>query len=108
MIDYRTLTAGDTAIVIEFGESIDRGVNAMVLALDERLNDAQLEGIIETVPTFRSLMVYYDPLIISHAALAEHIAGHIGQIQVSERPSRTWRLPVCYDAEMAPDLGGVA
>jgi inhibitor of KinA len=108
MVHYRTLTAGDTAIVIEFGESIDRGVNAMVLALDERLEGERIEGIVETVPTFRSLMVYFDPLVISQAALTERIAAHISLIQVSERPSRTWRLPVCYDAEMAPDLGAVA
>ena len=108
MVDYRVLPAGDTAIVVEFGESIDRRVNAIVLALDERLGSEHHEGILETVPTFRSLMVYYDPAAISQAALAEHIAGHIRQIQVSDRPSRTWRLPVCYDSEMAPDLSDVA
>jgi KipI family sensor histidine kinase inhibitor len=107
-IDYRVLPAGDTAIVIEFGEDIDRRVNAVVLALNERLAGEKHAGILETVPTFRSLMVYYDPVAISQAALAELIARHIGQIQVSERPSRTWRLPVCYDTEMAPDLSDVA
>ena len=108
MVDYRVLPAGDTAIVVEFGESIDRQVNAIVLALDECLGSERHEGILETVPTFRSLMVYYDPAAISQAALADHIAGHIRQIQVSNRPSRTWRLPVCYDTEMAPDLSDVA
>ena len=85
MVDYRVLTAGDTAIVVEFGESIDRQVNAMVLALDERLCSERHEGILETVPTFRSLMVYYDPVAISHMALSDHIAVHMSQIQVSER-----------------------
>ena len=108
MGDYRVLTAGDTAIVIEFGEIIDRQVNAMVLALDESLAGERHEGILETVPTFRSLMVYYDPVAISQVALAELIARHIGRIQVSERPSRTWKLPVCYETEMAPDLSDVA
>src|SRR3979411_3118912 len=84
MVDYRVLPAGDTAIVVEFGESIDRQVNAIVLALDECLGSERHEGILETVPTFRSLMVYYDPAAISQAALAEHIAAHIRQMQVSE------------------------
>jgi inhibitor of KinA len=108
MVDYRMLTAGDTAIVIEFGENIDRRVNALVLALDERLGRTQHEGILETVPTFRSLMVYYDPVAISQSAVSEHIAAHIREMEVSERPGRTWQLPVCYDAEMAPDLNEVA
>src|SRR5215510_4206078 len=108
MVNYRALTAGDTAVVVEFGENIDRRVNAMVLALDERLSGARVEGILETVPTFRSLMVYYDPLTISQTTLVERIAGHIREMQISERPSRTWRLPVCYDPDMAPDLGDVA
>ena len=112
MADYRVLPAGYTAIVIEFGESIDRQVNALVLALDEKLVGARHNGILETVQTFRSLMVYYDPVAISQAELAELIAEHIGRLQVSKHPSerlsRTWRLPVCYETEMAPDLSDVA
>jgi inhibitor of KinA len=102
MVGYRLLPAGDTAVVVEFGDTIDRHVNALILALDNRLKGEH--WISETVPTFRSLMVHYDPDAISQAAIAERIAWHAAQIQIVERPSRLWRLPVCYDAELAPDL----
>ena len=67
--DYRILTAGDTAIVVEFGDSIDRGLNATVLALARRLDESHLPGLVETVPTFRSLTVFYEPVALSRAAL---------------------------------------
>jgi KipI family sensor histidine kinase inhibitor len=108
MVGYRILTAGDAAVVVEFGDSIDRRVNAMVLALDEQLRIQNHEGILETVPTFRSLMIYYDSVAIAQTALAQYIATCVGQMQVTERPSRTWQLPVCYDSDVAPDLSVVA
>ena len=73
MPEYRVLPAGDTALVVEFGERIDRRLSTWVLALAQRLNSARLNGIIETVPTFRSLMVHYDPLALSSAALTARI-----------------------------------
>src|SRR5712671_3169161 len=57
MVDYRVLPTGDTAVVVEFGESITRQVNVIVLALDECLGSERHEGILETVPTFRGLNV---------------------------------------------------
>jgi inhibitor of KinA len=106
MIAYRLLTAGDTAVVVEFGETIDRQLNALVLALDRRLADER--WIFETVPTFRSLMIYYDPDAIRNGDIAVCIADHVSKIEVVETSSRTWRLPVCYDIECAPDLDEVA
>jgi inhibitor of KinA len=58
MLPYKVLIAGDTALVIEFGDGVDRQLNSWVLALARRLNEVRLEGITETVPTFRSLRVY--------------------------------------------------
>src|SRR5882757_1645810 len=106
MIPYRLLNAGDTSIVVEFGETIDRRLNALVLALDKRLSDES--WIFETVPTFRSLMIYYNPDAIADADIAARIAGHMSEIVIAESSSRTWRLPVCYDLDMAPDLNDVA
>ena len=83
MPDYRVLNAGDTAIVVEFGESIDRRLSTWVLALARRLNETRLEGIVETVPTFRSLLVHYDPLILPTASLTAHIAELMRGLQVT-------------------------
>jgi inhibitor of KinA len=108
MSEYRLLPAGDTALVVEFGDCIDRRVSAKVLALARRIDDSPLDGIVETVPTFRSLMVYYDPLVLSTSALSAHIAELAQGMQAQERSGRLWRLPACYDACLAPDLQEVA
>jgi inhibitor of KinA len=108
MVEYRILTAGDAAIVVEFGDSIDRGLNAIVLALARRLDDSAIPGLNETIPTFRSLTIFYEPAVLSKAALEAHIAAIVHKLGTTPGHGRLWRLPVCYDPEMAPDLSSVA
>jgi inhibitor of KinA len=108
MLEYRLRPAGDTALVVEFGDSIDRRVSAKVLALARRLDQHRLGGIIETVPTFRSLMVHYDPLVLPMSSLSARIAELMQSVPTREEPGRLWRLPACYDMRIAPDLGDVA
>ena len=69
-----------------------------VLTLARRLADARLEGIVETVPTFRSLMVHYDPLVLPTGVLTERIAELVQGLQTHTQAGRRWRLPACYDA----------
>jgi KipI family sensor histidine kinase inhibitor len=102
------LPAGDTALVVEFGDSIDQRLNARVLALARRLNESKLDGIVETVPTFRSLMVHFDPLVLPATRLSAHIADLLQRPAQPEPTTRVWHLPVCYDASVAPDLELVA
>src|SRR5271166_5553998 len=59
----RFLSAGDRALVVEFGDRIERELSKHVLGLDARLRSSGLPGVVETVPTFRSLMVHYNPLM---------------------------------------------
>jgi inhibitor of KinA len=108
MLPYRVLTAGDTAISIEFGEHVDQQLSLWVLALARRLNEARMAGVVETVATFRSLMVYYEPLVVPTAALTAQIAELMKSINAENGPVRLWRLPVCYDPELALDLAEVA
>jgi inhibitor of KinA len=108
MPEFKVLPAGDTALVVEFGECVDRRLSTRVLALARRLDEVRLEGVIETVPTFRSLMVHYDPLVLPAASLTAQIAALMEGLQITEPVSRLWCLPACYDAGFAPDLGEVA
>jgi inhibitor of KinA len=105
---YKVLPAGDTALAVEFGDGIDRRLSAWVLALARRLNEKQVNGVIETVPTFRSLMVCYDPLVLPAVSLLAHIDEMMQGLEMSEQPGRSWSLPVCYDTRVAPDLDDVA
>src|SRR5215467_5110040 len=71
----RYLDAGEAALVVEFGAEVDPDVNDRVLALDAALAALALDGVRETVPTYRSLMVHYDPLVLTRRALVEAIDG---------------------------------
>src|SRR5215469_1419132 len=104
----RFLSAGDRALVVEFGDHIDRALSEEVLRLASSLRSTELAGVVETVPTFRSLMVHYDPLVTSRAELERAIAGRLDRQTAPRDAATRWRVPVCYEAEFAPDLAEVA
>lgn len=104
----RFLSAGDRALVVEFGDRIDRKLSADVLRLAAVIASSALEGVVETVPTFRSLMVYYDPLATSRAKLELAIRGLLGSERRSPGGATLWRVPACYEGDFAPDLDDVA
>jgi inhibitor of KinA len=104
----RFLSAGDRALVVEFGDHIDRALSEEVLRLASSLRSTGLAGVVEMVPTFRSLMVHYDPLVTSRAELEGAIAALIDRAPGPRAAATLWRLPVCYEDEFAPDLTEVA
>jgi len=104
----RFLPAGDTAIVVEFGDRIDRSVNDRVLRLSAQVRAANLPGVVETVPTFRSLMVHYDPLVSDSASLIAAIEKLLDSGGEENAPRKLWRIPACYAESHAPDLSEVA
>jgi inhibitor of KinA len=104
----RILANGDAALVVEFGDRIDLTLNDRVLALADRLAAAPISGIVETVPTFRSLLISFDPSRIGFDALARRVSGLLADATAAPRAGRLWRLPVCYDREVAPDLADAA
>ena len=104
----RFLSAGDRALVVEFGDRVDRALSDDVLRLDASLRSTGLAGVVETVPTFRSLMVHYDPLVTSRAELEQAIAALLDRRSGLCRDATLWRVPVCYEGEFAPDLAEVA
>jgi KipI family sensor histidine kinase inhibitor len=67
-----------------------------------------IAGIVETVPTFRSLLVHYDPLVTGRAKLEAAIAGVADRGPPPRRGARLWRIPYCAEGEFAPDLAEVA
>ena len=106
------LSAGDTAFTVQFGMGVDRAVNARVMALHKAIAEArhngQLAGLVETVPTFRSLLIHYDPLTTSRAALEPVVAALAKRATDHASAGRRWRIPVCYEGDFAPDLDEVA
>lgn len=112
-MSFRILDAGDAALTIEFGSIIDPALLAEVNALDaavlRRKQAGELPGVIETMPTFRSLTVFFDPLVTDRDAVLATLQPLIAAAEHgSTTDGRHWRLPVCYEGEAAPDLAEVA
>ena len=104
----RLLPSGDAAITVEFSRNIDDAANQRVLALDRAVARETIEGVTETVPTYRSLLVHYDPALIGFDALGEKLAT-LAQLPVpAAAKARRWRIPVTYGGEYGIDLEDVA
>ncbi|WP_375412628.1 5-oxoprolinase subunit PxpB [uncultured Bradyrhizobium sp.] len=104
----RILPSGDSAITVEFSRKIDDTANQRVLALDRILTREQIAGVTETVPTYRSLLVHYDPVQIGFEALGERLVA-LAQLPVPPTVAmRRWRIPVTYGGEHGIDLEDVA
>jgi inhibitor of KinA len=108
VVKVRFLSAGDRALVVEFGDRVDRALSERVLGLDAIIRSNPPAGIVEAVPTFRSLTVYYDPLLTSRALLQPAIAALLDLGDKTRSGARLWQVPVCYEGEFAPDLAEVA
>lgn len=101
--------AGEAALVVEFGDTVDAALNARVLALDEALRAGALAGVSETVPTYRSLMIHYDPLALERPRLVAAVEGLLSGAADTERaPGRAWIVPCCYDPALAEDIAEVS
>jgi len=107
-VPVKFLPSADCAVIVEFGDRIDRAVSDQVLGLAARVRSSEMSGVIEVVPTFRSLMVHYDPLRTGSAELVGAIQSLMASRITSDPKRRLWRVPVCYEGEFAPDLASVA
>lgn len=107
----RMLVAGEQGLIVEFGNAIDPAVNARVHRLARALAARGLEGVIETVPTYRSLLVLFDPLILPLERLDSEVEALLADPAVEEAPGvggNTVELPVLYGGEFGPDLTFIA
>ncbi|TVR07831.1 MAG: 5-oxoprolinase subunit PxpB [Salinarimonadaceae bacterium] len=102
------LPCGDTALTVEFGREVDPHLNALTLALAAAIEDAPPGGLVETVPTYRSLMIQFDPLATDHAAIEEAVRELLPGLEASTKTARRWRVPVVYGGEFGVDLEDVA
>ncbi len=103
----RIAPCGDRALTAELGEVIDSAINAEVIALEEALRHSGA-GVVETVPTYRALLVTFDPAETTYDDLSAHIRTLAAREAPSRRPVRHWRIPVVYGGEFGIDLDSVA
>jgi KipI family sensor histidine kinase inhibitor len=105
----RLLPAGDGAVSVELGDEISREANARALTLERLLLDARVPGLVDTVPSFRSLLVQYDPRVLLWTALRARLLELAGRLaDAPPPPGRRVELPCAYGGAHGPDLEEVA
>ena len=104
----KILPCGDSAVTIEFGDRIDPDINGMVLALDDIIRARAPAGLLETVPTYRSLTVQFDPVETDYEALIRLVNEETKDLAPRKAVGRRWRVPVVYGGEYGSDLEDVA
>jgi inhibitor of KinA len=109
MSDLRVVAAGDAVLVAEFADRIDPALNARAIGLSRALGAERIAGVRDIVPTFRSVAVYFDPLVTDAGALARRLRN-LGDTTIDDvaRDGAQVDIPVCYDPEFGADLEDVA
>ncbi len=105
----RFLLSGDTSLTLEFGNEISPAINSQVRALSVLLEQSHIPGVTEWVPTYRSIMIHYDPSIVRYGVLVaelQRILDSMDSVQLP--PSMVLEIPVLYGGEAGPDLEFVA
>jgi inhibitor of KinA len=105
----RVAAAGDSAVVAEFPQRIDPGINQRALSLAARLRHEWGEILRDVVIGYCTVTVYYNPRHVDARWLEEEIRAAARDVENGPAPvSRTIEVPVCYDPALGPDLQDVA
>ncbi|HDD31325.1 MAG TPA: 5-oxoprolinase subunit PxpB [Thermococcus litoralis] len=99
--------AGDSALVIIFGDTINESINRKVHAVVRAIEKANPEWLIEAVPTYTSVYLYYDPIKISYSKVIEALRPFL-LAEPKEEEKKIIEIPVAYGGEFGPDIDFVA
>lgn len=100
---------GDCGLLIEFGDEISPEINERVRGMALAIQKETIEGIVETIPAYRSLLVIYNPLILSLDRLKKTLQKIEKEVQGISLPEpKLIRIPVLYGGQYGPDLEFVA
>ena len=103
------LSAGDKAVVMEFGNEISKDINAKIRNVVKSVEEANIDGIVELLPTYRSLMIMYDPLKIEYSELILTLDSMSSkQVDNEEEKIKIVEFPTVYGGEYGPDINFVA
>lgn len=101
--------AGDCGLLVEYGNTIDPAVNQKVRSMAIVVKDNMPAGVIEIIPTYRSILIYYDPSITTPSflkATLTDLESSLSEIKIP--PPKVVQIPVCYGGEYGPDIDHVA
>jgi KipI family sensor histidine kinase inhibitor len=102
------LPCGDSALVLQIGEKIDAEANSRIIALAAEVEARALPGVLEIVPTYRSLLLRYDPERIRGAELEQRLLEAFEHPATAGGEGRLWTVPCLYGGEVGQDLEELA
>jgi inhibitor of KinA len=111
MQGVRIEKAGEKGVVVDFGNVIDPAINNRVHGLARKIIAKMADDVIEVIPTYRSLMVYFDPLHISRKSIESKISRFLEDASECGNETETAtlvKIPVCYGGDFGPDIAFVA
>lgn len=101
--------AGDLALVVELGDAISTEINRKVRSLTDALEEGSIPGVFDFLPTYRSVLVYYDPLIVTSGEVQDGIERLLQSAEITDTGMRhVVHIPTLYGGEMGPDIAFVA
>ncbi|MDR1831664.1 MAG: 5-oxoprolinase subunit PxpB [Fusobacteriaceae bacterium] len=106
----RFLHAGDSALIVELGNEISPLINSKVRKITEYLDSLKNDFILDLLPTYRSVIIYYDPRKISYEEMVELVSDNCDTSYQSMEnvPKQVVEIPVLYGGEYGPDIETIA
>lgn len=96
-------------MAVEFGRVIDRSLNQKVQGLFRSLKSRPHNGLIDLIPSYRSLLIQFDPNTLNWEKVVDLIKATLAEQTEAGYPEGPLReMPVCYGGVFGPDLTEVA
>ena len=109
MENVQIKTAGDSAVLVVFGDEINPEINHRIAATVQMIRNQNFEGIVDMIPSYCALLINYDPRVISFDEFATHLKYLLKlDLNSNESRKRIFEIPVCYGGEYGPDLNLIA
>lgn len=118
MNNFRFFSLGENALTVEFGNTIDEKLNRQVIAFEKYLNENPFVGMLEIVPAYASLTVFFDVMTVKKHYSSEKTAFEtVGNLlsKTLEKPktskkeiSKLIEVPIIINEESSPDLAFIA
>lgn len=101
--------AGDRGLLVEYGDTIDPAINQKVRSMAIVVKNNMPDGVIEIIPTYRSILLVYDPSVTTAPDLQETLTALEKDLAGIKIPSpKLVEIPVCYGGDFGPDIEYVA
>ena len=109
MQKIKIVAAGDSSILIEFGREINEEINRKITTTVQLIHAQQIEGVVDMIPAFCTLLINYDPRIVSFEKMRKRIQELVKmEVKAGTGRKKVFEIPVCYGGEYGPDIDNIA